>query len=99
MAHFRFQAGTTSHAVVHRSVAELWYVGSGAGEIWRRPASGTAQTLPLTPGLSLEIPAGCAFQVKVDAAAPLDVVAVTVPPWPGDDEARRVSGPWNPDTE
>ncbi len=96
MAHFRFQADAASQAVVHRSVVELWYVCAGHGEIWRKPAAGPELILALSPGLSLEIPSGCAFQVRVDGEAPLDVLAVTLPPWPGDDEARRVNGPWSP---
>ena len=107
MAHFRFRAGTTSHAVVHRSVAELWYVEAGRAELWRAPvpgASGTpaadgpaAEILPLVPGMSFEIPVGCAFQIRVEKGESLDVVAVTLPPWPGEGETERVNGPWQPD--
>ena len=35
MAHFRLAAGQVSRAVRHRSVEEIWYVLSGAGEMWR----------------------------------------------------------------
>ena len=31
--------------------------------------------------------------------APLQVVAVTIPPWPGEEEAEPVSGPWTPTAE
>jgi mannose-6-phosphate isomerase-like protein (cupin superfamily) len=94
LAHFRFPAGAVSRAVRHRSVEELWYVVSGRGEIWCEPASGSARILPLFPGTSLAIPARCAFQVRVDDEAPLEVVGVTLPPWPGDGEAELVAGRW-----
>jgi len=86
--------GAVSRAVRHRSVEELWYVVSGRGEIWCEPASGSARILPLFPGTSLAIPARCAFQVRVDDEAPLEVVGVTLPPWPGDGEAELVAGRW-----
>jgi mannose-6-phosphate isomerase-like protein (cupin superfamily) len=50
----------------------------------------------LVPGTSFDIPPGCAFQLRAHADVPLQAVAVTMPPWTGDDEAREVSGPWTP---
>jgi mannose-6-phosphate isomerase-like protein (cupin superfamily) len=97
MAQFSFAAGTVSRAVLHRHVEELWYVLSGAGEIWRSPESGIAEVADLSPGVSLSIPARCAFQVRVTGDQPLTVVAVTMPPWPGDEEAIVVEGVWQAD--
>ncbi len=95
MAHFTLQAGATSGAVVHRTVEELWFVLSGRGEMWRR--QGTQEvTIPLEPGLCLSIPVGTHFQFRAAGAQPLTAVAVTLPPWPGDDEALQVVGPWVP---
>jgi hypothetical protein len=36
----------------------------------------------LEPGVSLSIPFGTQFQFRCDGSAPLDIVAVTMPPWP-----------------
>jgi mannose-6-phosphate isomerase-like protein (cupin superfamily) len=40
------------------------------------------------------IPLGTHFQFRADPDAPLAFVAVTMPPWPGADEAFVVEGPW-----
>ena len=93
MAHFRLESGQTSKAVAHRKVEELWYILTGAGEIWRRGAEGES-VVGLAPGVCISIPAGTAFQFRSRGSAPLDAVAVTMPPWPGGDEAYAVDGPW-----
>ena len=95
MAHFRLEPGQTSIAVAHRSVEELWYVVSGHGEMWRRQ-TGQEETVQLSPGSCLSIPAGTAFQVRATGDEPLAAVAVTMPPWPGDGEAYPVEGIWQP---
>ena len=51
---------------------------------------------PLAPGTSLTIPLGTAFQFRAEAGAPLAFVAITMPPWPGMDEALPAPGPWAP---
>jgi mannose-6-phosphate isomerase-like protein (cupin superfamily) len=93
MAHFELAGGRTSRAVVHRSVDEIWYVLNGRGEMWRS-GSGREETTPLAPGTCLSIPAGTHFQFRSLGDGPLAAVAVTMPPWPGEDEAREVPGPW-----
>jgi mannose-6-phosphate isomerase-like protein (cupin superfamily) len=86
MAHFRLETGRCSLPVVHRTVDELWYVISGTGELWR--CQGEAEEIvPLTRDLCVSIPAGVAFQFRAVGTEALDVVAVTMPPWPGPDEA------------
>lgn len=50
----------------------------------------------LTPGLSLSIPVGTRFQFRADEGAALAAVGVTMPPWPGADEAYEVEGRWEP---
>ena len=87
MARFSFAAGSISQAVRHRSVEEIWHVLAGVAEIWLE-ASSTAGISAVEPGTSLVIPPGRAFQVRVAAAEPLQVIAVTIPPWPGDQEAE-----------
>jgi mannose-6-phosphate isomerase-like protein (cupin superfamily) len=93
MAHFELAAGRTSRAVAHRTVDEIWYVASGQGEMWRRKED-QQQTVPVEPGTCLSIPAGTHFQFRATEEGPLAVVAVTMPPWPGEDEAYEVPGPW-----
>jgi mannose-6-phosphate isomerase-like protein (cupin superfamily) len=95
MAHFELPAGAVSHAVTHQTVEEIWFVVSGRGSIWRLQA-GVESIDSLTPGTSLTIPLGTAFQFRADAEAPLAFVAITMPPWPGMDEAQPVAGPWEP---
>ena len=46
------------------------------------------------PGLSVAIPKGMAFQFRAAWDAPLVFVAVTMPPWPGEQEAETVEGMW-----
>lgn len=91
MAHFRLNPGACSSAVVHKTVDELWYVTSGAGELWRKQGDAEEVTL-LARAVCVSIPAGVAFQFRAVGAEPLEIVAVTMPPWPGPDEACRVSG-------
>ena len=95
MAHFELPAGAVSHAVTHRTVEEIWFVVSGRGAIWRRQGD-VESTAPLGPGTSLTIPLGTAFQFRADAGSALAFVAITMPPWPGVDEAVSVRGPWAP---
>jgi len=92
-AHFELPAGAVSHAVAHRTVEEIWYFVAGHGQIWRRIGD-EEQVLDVEPGLSVTIPLGCAFQFRAGPDAPLAFVAVTMPPWPGEQEAFRVEGPW-----
>jgi mannose-6-phosphate isomerase-like protein (cupin superfamily) len=95
MAHFELPAGAVSHAVTHQTVEEIWFVVSGRGSIWRLQA-GVESIDSLTPGTSLTIPLGTAFQFRADADMALAFVAITMPPWPGMDEAQPVAGPWEP---
>jgi mannose-6-phosphate isomerase-like protein (cupin superfamily) len=95
MAHFELAAGEVSIAVRHRTVEEVWYVVSGRGAMWRRAGS-TATTVELTAGVCLSIPLGTEFQFRAHGPGPLVAVGATIPPWPGDDEAIRTTGPWTP---
>lgn len=95
MAHFTLTPGAVSTAVAHRTVEEIWYVLAGRGEMWRAQ-DGREEVTPLDPGLCLTIPLGTRFQFRSLGAEPLTAVAVTMPPWPGADEAYPVEGPWTP---
>jgi mannose-6-phosphate isomerase-like protein (cupin superfamily) len=93
MALFTLPPGAVSKAVVHRSVEEIWYVARGSGRMWRRDAT-REETVAIGPGISLAIPAGTRFQFRCDGDEPIEAVAVTMPPWPGPDEAEIVAGIW-----
>ena len=93
MAHFALAAGKVSRAVAHNSVEEIWYVLEGAGEMWRK-AGTQEQVVALRPGTCITIPVGTHFQFRAAGDQALAAVAVTMPPWPGPDEARFVEGPW-----
>ncbi len=93
MAHFSLAPGAISLAVCHCTVEELWFITAGEGQMWRS-ADGVEEIIGLTPGISLSIPVGTSFQFRAGRTS-LEAVAVTMPPWPGMDEAYAVVGHWN----
>jgi mannose-6-phosphate isomerase-like protein (cupin superfamily) len=93
MAEFRLPPGAIAKAIMHKSVTELWYVVAGQGRIWRRSGEGESEII-LKPGQSLAIAPQCHFQFRCDGEEPLRIIGVTMPPWPGDEEAVFVSGKW-----
>jgi mannose-6-phosphate isomerase-like protein (cupin superfamily) len=94
MAHFCLPAGRVSRAVRHVTVEEVWYVLTGEGEMWR--AQGDRHDIvAVAAGICLTIPVGTKFQFRASAAAPLTAVAITMPPWPGPEEAEFVAGVWD----
>lgn len=93
MAHFQLAAGAVSKAVRHRTVEEIWYVLGGRGQMWRRQGE-REETVDLAPGTCVTIPAGTAFQFRAGQDGPLAAVAITMPPWPGEDEATFTDGAW-----
>jgi mannose-6-phosphate isomerase-like protein (cupin superfamily) len=95
LAHFSLAAGQTSTAVTHRTVEEIWFVLSGRGEMWRRQGE-REEVVVIEPGVCLTIPTGTRFQFRSLGDEPLAAIGVTIPPWPGADEAIVVAGPWSP---
>ncbi len=95
MAHFELAPGTTSKAVTHRTVEEIWYFLSGRGQMWRRQGE-QQQIVDVYPGVCLTIPLGTYFQFRSFGYEPLSALGVTMPPWPGDGEAIVVAGEWEP---
>ena len=93
MIHIELSAGAVSHAIAHRSVEELWYILSGRGKMWRRIGDEEG-VVALAPGDALTLPQGTRFQFRALGDEPLCAVAVTMPPWPGEDEAIFVEGIW-----
>jgi mannose-6-phosphate isomerase-like protein (cupin superfamily) len=96
MAHFRLLPGQVSRGVTHCTVEEIWYVTAGTGEMWRMK-DGVEDTVALEPGTCLTVPLGTRFQFRATSDdRPLDIVGVTMPPWPGAGEAYRIEAPWTP---
>ena len=93
MVHCSLPPGGISKAVSHRSVDELWYFLSGSGRVWRKFVQ-FEEVIDALPGLSLNIPLGTTFQFYNNGSAPLCFVIVTIPPWPGEDEAVLQPGRW-----
>jgi mannose-6-phosphate isomerase-like protein (cupin superfamily) len=95
MASFRLASGAVSRAVAHRTVEEIWYFTGGRGRMWRRLGE-REEIAEVGPGVSITIPTGTRFQFRCEGGEPLEAVAVTMPPWPGSEEAYCVPGKWEP---
>ena len=93
LAHFELPPGAVSHAVRHRTVEEIWYFLGGRGQMWRRLGADES-LVEVETGVALTIPLGAAFQFRATGEAPLTFLAITMPPWPGAEEAERVEGRW-----
>ena len=93
MAHFELPPGKVSIAVAHRSIEEIWYFLQGEGEMWRKLGEQEEITL-VSAGLCITIPVGTYFQFRASGETALTAVAITMPPWPGPDEAYFVTGVW-----
>ncbi len=93
LAHCTLPAGVTSKAVSHKTVEELWYFIEGSGEVWR---GGLNNNKPhsVTAGVSLVIPTLTPFQFRNTGTGPLKFLITTIPPWPGEQEARPEKGFW-----
>jgi mannose-6-phosphate isomerase-like protein (cupin superfamily) len=95
MIHATVPPGQVNRATVHATVSEFWHVLSGEGQIWRRDGAGEETTL-LEPGVSIDIPVGTAFQYRCTGRDQLQFLCISMPRWPGDEEATVIEGPWNP---
>jgi mannose-6-phosphate isomerase-like protein (cupin superfamily) len=95
MALFTLAPGMVANAVAHHTIEEIWVVIRGLGRMWRKLGA-QEEIIELAAGVSVSIPTGTHFQLRCDSAHPLEAVAVTMPPWPGDGEAYIVAGEWPP---
>jgi mannose-6-phosphate isomerase-like protein (cupin superfamily) len=95
MSHCTVAPHQTNRAIVHATVSEFWYVLEGHGEIWRDSGVDSSVT-ELLPGTSIDIPVGTAFQYRNVSDCDLKFICITMPPWPGESEARFVDGKWVP---
>lgn len=94
MVHCTLPCGAASMAVVHRTVEEVWYFIRGRGQVWRK--SETAESVvDVRPGMSLSIEVGTHFQFRNTGGGDMCFIIVTMPPWPGEQEAARVEDYWD----
>ena len=93
LAHFTLPVGQVSKAMAHHSVEEVWYILSGAGEMWQKTAT-SEDIIMLHEGVALTIPSGTHFQFRCTSSDPLKATGTTMPPWPGMEEAYEVEGKW-----
>ena len=80
-------------AVAHATVDEMWYFLAGTGQVWRK-RKGAESVVDVEPGVALTIECGTHFQFRNTGDEDLCFVLVTMPPWPGGHEARRVTDHW-----
>lgn len=95
MIHSTVPSGQINRATIHETVSEFWYILEGNGEIWRKDGLEERVT-SLVAGVSIDIPVGTAFQYRNVGAKPLKFICISMPPWPGDDEASHLDGAWEP---
>ena len=86
IVHCSLPLARVSIPVRHRSVEEIWYFLAGRGQVWRRQGE-REELLEVRVGISLTIPLGTSFQFRNTGDVALEFVIVTMPPWPGADEA------------
>ncbi|MEP1571272.1 cupin domain-containing protein [Roseibium album] len=93
MIHSTVPSGQINRATRHKTVSEFWHVLDGKGQIWRSDGH-SESVVDLLPGVSIDIPVGTAFQYRSDDTEVLKFICISMPPWPGDDEAEYVDGIW-----
>lgn len=93
MAHCTLPPGQVSLAGIHQTVEEIWYCLAGQGQIWRQndEQAGEAE---LSAGICVTIPRHTRFQFRNTGTEPLQIIIVTMPPWPGEQEWIRVEDHW-----
>ena len=91
MVHCTLPPGGVTRAVRHRTVEEVWYFLSGAGQVWRKLGD-RDEVIEVGPGVALTIPLGAHFQFRTFGDEPLRLVITTMPPWPGANESVAVAG-------
>ena len=63
--------------------------------MWRKHGT-NEQIVEVYPGVCLTIPLGTSFQFRCTGQDPLEAIGITMPPWPGEEEAVLLEGPWSP---
>jgi mannose-6-phosphate isomerase-like protein (cupin superfamily) len=100
MAHFTLPPGTTSRAVRHRTVEEIWYVVAGTGEMWRHdpdddPGTGLQPRFADEPGGTVTTAPGTADEphsTVTPEPGTADEPHSTVTPAPGTADEPHTGG-------
>jgi mannose-6-phosphate isomerase-like protein (cupin superfamily) len=85
-AHCQLPPGAVTQPVRHRTVQEIWYVLKGRGQLWRHD-HGTEEVVTLAAGICADIPLHTDFQFRSTGDEPLQLLLLTMPRWPGPEEA------------
>jgi mannose-6-phosphate isomerase-like protein (cupin superfamily) len=86
----------TSCAVMHQEVQEVWYFIQGKGQVWRKLGDNEESVVDVEAGTVLTIPTKAHFQFRnTSDDEPLLFLIMTLPPWPGPQEAIRIEGKWH----
>ena len=93
LCHCKLPAGSTSKAVKHKTVEEIWFFTSGVGEVWRKQGA-QEEVVKVKEGTALTMPIGAHFQFRNTGEGPLCFLITTMPPWPGENEAVKVEDYW-----
>jgi len=70
-----------------------WHVLEGEGKAWRE-SIGAEETIRVSAGTSLRSPPCTAFYFHNRGTAPLCLLIVTMPPWPGPQKAAKAVSVW-----
>lgn len=95
MIHSTVPPRQINRATVHATVSEFWFILEGVGEIWRKDEK-DERVARLEAGVSIDIPVGTAFQYRNIGDVELKFICISMPRWPGDDEASHLDGVWEP---
>lgn len=91
MVEVTLAAGQVSRPVWHQTVEEVWYILEGQGQVWRCPPDAepcAVKPVPVRTGDALVIPTTWRFQFSASEKGALRFLCLTMPPWPGAEEAQ-----------
>ena len=94
LAYATLPRNKSSSAVKHQTIQEKWFCVAGKGEFWLKNGD-EEEVISLSPGVTLTIPTGACFQFRNTGSDPLKTLIVTIPIWPGADEAIIVTNHWD----
>ena len=94
LCHCTLPPSGISTAKHHKSVEEIWYFIGGKGRVWRKQGD-KEKVVNVEPGVCVTIPPNTHFQFRNDGDVNLTFVIVTMPPWPGKEEAVDSPNYWS----
>ena len=94
MIHSTVPAGQVNRAAVHATVERVLGCLTGQGQLWRGDRTGEDD---IAEGRGFHRhPSRDRTPVSLRRTDPLLFLCITMPPWPGDQEATIIEGPWTP---